>query len=238
MTDPIRLRDGMTTLDKRLDRLVQFDERSRGFAAADILPPGFKSKTWRLKQRLNQLREGACVGFGNTHRIAALPISFGGATDEYARSLYKLAQRDFDPWEGEDYEGTSTLAGAKAATALGHYTAYHWCFTIEDYMRAVSHDGPVVVGSNWFDDMFEPDERGLLHPTGGIAGGHCYILRGLTLDPRGVRKGVGPVFRITNSWGADWGENGEAFITVEDFERGIMPDGEGFIPTEQRVKHG
>jgi hypothetical protein len=43
------------------------------------------------------------------------------------------------------------------------------------------------------------------------------------------------VFRITNSWGSDWGENGEAYITVEDFERYIMPNGEGCVPTEQRV---
>ncbi len=31
----IQLRGGHTTEDRRLDRLLQFDERSRGFAAVD-----------------------------------------------------------------------------------------------------------------------------------------------------------------------------------------------------------
>lgn len=235
MTEQITLRDGSTTTDPRLDRLVEFDPRSRNYAVSDVLPEGFKSKTWKLTQRLDQGQDGACVGFGTTHRIAALPISFGGANYNYAMGLYHEAQK-LDPWPGEDYEGTSVLAGAQAAQARGHFSAYHWCFTIEDYMRALAHEGPVIVGSNWFNDMFDPDERGLLHPTGDVAGGHCWLLRGLTLNPGGVRKGVGPVFRMTNSWGKSWGENGEAYITVEDFERYIMPNGEGCVPTEQRVR--
>lgn len=235
MTEPIKLRDGSETTDRRLDRLVQFDERSRNFGIAEVLPEGFKSKTWRLHDRLDQGPDGACVGFGTTHRIAALPISFGGATYEYAFKLYKAAQK-LDPWEGEAYEGTSVLAGVKAAQTLGHFSAYRWCFTIEDIMRAVAHEGPVLIGIDWLNDMFTPDEQGLLHPAGGVAGGHCLIIRGLTLDPRGVRKGVGPVFRVTNSWGANWGENGEAYIRVEDYERHLMPGADQCVPTEKRVK--
>lgn len=234
MAEKYTLRDGSETADRRLDRLVQFDERSRNFGVAEVLPEGFKSKTWRLHERLDQGREGACVGFGTTHRIAALPISFGGASYDYAYKLYKAAQK-LDPWEGENYEGTSVLAGVKAAKALGHFTEYRWCFTIEDYMRAVANEGPVIVGSHWLDSMWDPDERGLLDTSGKSVGGHCYIIRGLTLSPRGIRQGVGPVFRITNSWGPDWGEGGEAYITVEDFERNIMPGGEGVVPTEARV---
>lgn len=234
MSELIQLRDGSETADRRLDRLMQFDEKSRSFAVADILPDHFRSKTWALHARLNQGPDGACVGFGNTHRIAALPISFSKASDDYARMIYHEAQR-IDPWPGEDYEGTSVLAGVKVAQRLGHFSQYRWCFTIEDYMRAVANEGPVIVGSWWDYSMFDPDERGLLHPDGRHAGGHCYILRGLTLEPRGILRGAGPVFRITNSWGPEWGVNGEAYMTVEDFERYMMPDGEGAVPTEQRL---
>jgi hypothetical protein len=230
----ITLRDGSTTTDPRLDRLEQFDARSRQYGISEVLPEGFKSKTWRLKERLDQGNDGACVGFGNTHRIAALPISFGGATNDYALKIYHEAQK-IDPWEGEDYEGTSVLAGVKVAQRLGHFSQYRWCFSVDDYLRAVAHEGPVIVGSSWFNDMFEPDERGLLHPTGSNAGGHCWIIRGLTLKPGGARSGVGPVFRMTNSWGSGWGTNGEAWITVEDFERHIFPNAEGCVPTEQHV---
>lgn len=231
----IQLRDGSTTTDRRLDRLEEFDERSRAFGVSEVLPEGFKSKTWRLHDRLDQGPDGACVGFGTTHRIAALPISFGGADYNYAFRLYKAAQK-LDPWAGEDYEGTSVLAGAKAAQALGHFSEYRWCFNVDDIMRAVAHEGPVVIGIDWLEDMFEPDARGLLSPTGAVAGGHCLIIRGLTLDPRGVRKGVGPVFRVTNSWGKDWGENGEAYIRVEDYERYLMPGADQCVPTEARVR--
>lgn len=230
------MRDGSKVEDPRLGRLVQFDERSRNFAIERLqLPEGFKSKTWALKQRLDQGQEGACVGFGTSHRIAALPMRYSSIDYNFAENLYKLA-KTLDPWPGEDYDGTSTLAGAKAAQQLGYFTDYHWCFKIEDYMQAVASLGPVVCGTDWYRDMFEPDERGMLHPTGSVAGGHCWILRGLTLKPRGARKGLGPVFRMTNSWGPDWGEGGEAYITVEDFESKIMPNGEGYVPTEQRVK--
>lgn len=232
----ITLRDGSTTVDKRLDRLIHFDERSKQFPAELILPTDVKTRTWGLRNiRLNQGQDGACVGFGNTHRLAADPVRFSHASYDYAMALYHEAQR-YDDWPGEDYEGTSVLAGVKVLNKRGLYKAYHWCFKIEDYMRALSNEGPVVVGVNWMKDMFDPDERGLLHPTGGVAGGHCFILRGLTLKPRGKLKGVGPVFRITNSWGADWGQNGDAFITVEDWEQYLMPDGEGCVPTEQVVR--
>jgi hypothetical protein len=222
-------------MERTLDRLQEFDERSRRFGVSEVLPEGFKSKTWRLKERLDQGRDGACVGFGTTHRIAALPISFGGASYDYAMSLYRQAQR-LDQWDGEDYEGTSVLAGAKAAKNLGHFSEYRWCFTIEDIMRAVAHEGPVIIGIDWMNDMFTPDERGMLSATGGVAGGHCLIIRGLTLEPGGARKGVGPVFRLTNSWGKDWGENGEAYITVEDYERYLMPGADQCVPTEARVR--
>jgi hypothetical protein len=233
MAEKITLRDGTETTDRRLDRLQQFDERSRQFPVREILPDGFRSKTWRLKDRLDQGPDGACAGFGTTHRIAALPISFGGATYDYAFKIYKRAQQ-LDPWEGENYSGTSVLAAVKAAQELGHFGEYRWCFGIDDYVRAVAHEGPVIVGSDWYTGMFEPDEKGLIHPTGAVAGGHCYILRGVTLDPRGVRKGVGPVFRITNSWGPGWGENGEAYITVDEFEK-LLDGGEGAVPVEKRV---
>lgn len=221
------------TSERTFDRLPEFDERSRAFGISEVVPAALKSKTWRLKARLDQGREGACVGFGTTHRIAALPISFSGATNEYAFDLYHAAQK-LDQWPGEDYEGTSVLAGAKAAKNLGHFASYRWCFTVDEICAAVAWEGPVVCGTSWLEGMFSPDERGLLTPTGTSAGGHCYIIRGLTLKPSGVRKGLGPLFRVTNSWGRSWGVDGEAFIRVEDYERYLMPGADQMVPTEVR----
>lgn len=230
--DKIELRDGSFTDDLRLDRLLQFDERSRAFPVSDVLPEGFRSKTWRLNERNDQGPDGACVGFGTGHRLAAAPLEVGRVDYDFSFALYREAQK-LDPWHGEDYEGTSVLAGIKAARNRGHVESYRWCFTIEDYMRALAHEGPVLVGSWWDYSMFEPDENGLIVPDGRHAGGHCYMLRGLTVKPP-KRLGTEPVFRITNSWGKGWGKNGEAFIRVSDFERYLMPEGEGAVLFEKR----
>jgi hypothetical protein len=228
----IRLRDGSTTEDARLDRLIEFDPRSLNYPVSEILPEGFRSKTWRLNERNDQGPDGACVGFGTGHRLAAAPIEVGGVDYKFSFDLYRAAQQ-LDPWEGDDYEGTSVLAGIQAAANLGFIKEYRWCFTIEDYIRALAFEGPVLVGTWWDHSMFRPDDNGLISPDGNHAGGHCYLLRGVTLKPRFAKE---PVFRITNSWGKGWGKNGEAYITVSDFESKLMPDGEGAVLLEQRRK--
>lgn len=222
------LRDGSHTDDPRLDRLLQFDERSRNFGIAEVAAEDIRTKTWRLDERLDQGPDGACVGFGVTHRIAAAPLEVGGQTYDTAFALYKAAQK-IDPWPGENYEGTSVLAGVKTAKNLGYFSEYRWCFTVEEIMRAVSNEGPVIVGTWWKDTMFDPDGSNILDCTGRNVGGHCYLIRGLDLRRRG-----GPYFRITNSWGRDWGKNGDALIRVEDYERYLMPQGEAVVPMEVR----
>lgn len=224
------LRDGTQTEDPRLDRLIEFDARSRSFSVAEVLAapaPTVRSKTWRLKERNDQGRDGACVGFGVGHRLAAVPLRLGGVDNAFSFALYKEAQR-LDPWPGEDYEGTSVLAGVKAAQARGHVREYRWCFTLDDYVQALLTEGPVVVGTWWKDTMWRPGADGYMDTTGRNVGGHCYLLRGV--DVRGKR------FRLTNSWGTDWGTNGEAWIRWADWERDLMPGGEGVVLFEQRVR--
>lgn len=232
------LRDGSRTQDPRLDRLVQFDERSREFPVAAVVPETIKrGRTWPLAERLDQGREGACVGFGVTHELAASPQRVRGLTEDFAFKVYREAQK-IDPWEGENYEGTSVLAGVKIAHQMGYFGQYRWCFTVEEIMRALAHEGPVVVGTVWKDGMYQPRPSGLIRPgEGSTVGGHCYLIRGLALRPRIRGEGkLGPTFRIRNSWGPDWGVEGDAFITVEDYERYLMPGGDAVVFMDRRRK--
>jgi hypothetical protein len=148
-------------------------------------------------------------------------------TNDTAYKLYREAQK-IDPWPGENYSGTSVLAGVKVAQSMGFFDEYRWCFSIEDMLRALSHEGPIVVGTDWYDGMYEPRADGLVRPTGAKVGGHCWLIRGFQMKPKlkGVRE---PVFRARNSWGGDWGVGGDFFITLSDYESMLLPGGDQVV---------
>lgn len=234
---PYLLRDGTLTPDVRRDRLVEFDERSRGFAAVEVVPETVKPKVWPLaaRFRLDQGTEGACVGFGWTHELMAAPWRGlrklpANEQHDFAREFYFDAQRA-DDWEGgayagasPAYEGTSVLAGAKTAIERAWIGEYRWCFGVDDLMRVVSHHGPVVVGTWWKEGMDAGGDTGYLEVTGENRGGHCYLVRGI------VQMDDGWYFRITNSWGPAWGLGGDAYVKVEAFEVLLHEDGEACVP--------
>jgi hypothetical protein len=212
-----------------LGRLPQFDERSLGFQIRPLLAPQQitkpRSYTWRLDLRLNQGNTPRCVGFGWTHELAARPVVVPNLTAEIADSFYHQFQLN-DEWPGEDYEGTSVLAGAKTLTALGWFTEYRWAYNVEDLALSIGYHGPAVLGVDWHSDMFEPDANGFVHATGAIEGGHCVIANGVSLK--------GQYFLITNSWGADWGNNGTAKLSFEDATMLLNNQGEACIPVGRK----
>ncbi len=220
----ITLKGGFKTSDPRLDRLPEVDPRNANYPISAVVPEGVRSKRWRLTQRLDQGREGACVGFAWTHEIAAEPLR-GKVDDAYARRVYREAQL-VDEWPGEQYEGTSVLAGAKIVQGLGWMSEYRWAFTLEDILRALSHEGPVVMGTNWLSGMFNTDPAGFLNVSGSVAGGHAYVLRGLDVRKEFV---VG-----RNSWGPDWGQRGDFYLRFSDLERLLGEGGDCCVPVGRR----
>lgn len=124
--------------ERTLDRIPQYDPRNRSFPIRTLLAPRSpRSYTWRLGQlNLDQGTEGACVGFSWAQEMAARPVVIP-TTVQTARSLYFDA-RTLDQWPGEDYEGTSVLAGAKAVQRLGHMSEYRWAFGVQDVVDALA----------------------------------------------------------------------------------------------------
>lgn len=225
----VQLKDGTTTEDPRLDRLIKFDPKSREFPIRTLVGDKQpRSYTWRLPVYLDQRNEGACVGFSWSHELAARPAEVQGITDETARQVYFEAQK-IDEWEGGAYpgaspfyEGTSVLAGAKAVQALGKIKEYRWAFGLNDALLAIGYAGPGILGCWWFEGMMQPDEKGFVRPTGRAVGGHAIIVRGISVKNKTVR--------LSNSWGKDWGLGGDCFMTWEDFEKVLMAEGEFCIP--------
>lgn len=241
MDDLITLRDGSKVSDRRLDRLVQFDERSRQYPIRQLLDTTkpIRSYTWSCPVWLDQGREGACVGFSLTQKMAARYPMIKNASNELAQRLYKRAQ-ELDEWTGEDYEGTSVLGGNKAAVEAGYIKGYYWAFTLQEALLAIAYSGGGVMGINWYSGMMRPDASGFIYPTGNVAGGHAIFARGGKFYPiAGAPAAWSKLpnwidyldqersfIRLRNSWGNDWGIGGDCLLTVRDFARLLSEAGE------------
>ena len=208
--------------ERKLDRVVRFDERSRNYPIRSIIKQTEpRSYTWKCDLWLDQGREGACTGFSMSHEAAARPVPVSGITNEIAFALYKRAQQ-LDEWPGENYEGSSVLGAMKAAVEKGWYKEYRWAFGVDDLALAVSRHGPAVLGVNWYAGMFYPDKQGFIHVTGTLAGGHAILCNGYNVK--------GKYFKLHNSWGKTWGVNGGCKISYDDMNTLLKQQGEACIP--------
>jgi hypothetical protein len=199
-------------------------------AVLTLLEPERRRAPWRRYRTLYQGFTGTCVGHAWRGMIEAAPMMRKPDYPPDAFTIYKgcLAH---DPWPDNDHElglpdsglqfGTSVRAGAKYLKERGIIGSYHWADgaeTVGDFVTR--RDGsPVVMGTNWYATMGDPDPKtGVVKLGGYVAGGHAWMVRWYYRS-----KGL---FLCTNSWGAAWGLNGEFLIAGEDLERLILEDGE------------
>lgn len=233
-------------MERTLDRLVEFDDASRDYPIRELLAqPVPRSYSWRCETWLDQGSEGACVGFAWAHELAARPVVIP-TTNLQAHNIYKEAQK-VDEWPGEDYSGTSVLAGAKVLNTNKLMDEYRWAFGIQDVILAIGYKGPGVFGINWWTGMFKPNEEGFIAPVGEIAGGHAILGRSVRLV---WMRGTSMIARqspewfnyldqdlsyitLHNSWGQDWGVNGDAKVTIRNMDALLKEQGEFCIPVRR-----
>lgn len=218
----------MQNTDPRLGRIVQFDERSRKFPVRELVADKpLRSYTWKCAMHLDQGSQPACVGYSWTHELIARPKPVTGLDSSFAlNKIYRVAQT-LDEWDGEDYDGTSVIAGAKAAAQAGYLTEYRWAFSLKDALLAIGYKGPGVLGTNWYSGMFEPDSQGFVKPTGSIAGGHAILVKGVNVKKKCVT--------LHNSWGESWSKGGDCYLSFDDFERLLHEDGEFCVPVVRNL---
>jgi hypothetical protein len=216
-------------LDMKLDRRIEFDERSRNYRAVSLIDRQTmapRSKRWRCNPYLDQGTEGACVGFAWAHELAAEPDPVRDMSNIFAQNIYYSA-RQVDPWPGEDYEGTSVLAGAKVCKELRYISEYRWAFGLEDLILAVGHLGPAVLGVNWYEGMDDTWDCGRLHFSSTRAlGGHAILCSGVNVRDK--------YFVLHNSWGKDWGTGGNARVGFQLMNSLLQDQGEACIPVTRR----
>lgn len=226
--------------DKIFNWKPTFDERSLEFPIRAAIPerPKRRTKKWRNGVILDQGREGACVGFGWTAEALSTPVAVdlsrlkAEAPEDptaFAHSIYQRA-KVLDGWAGEDYEGTSVHAGAKAMRELGLIKEYRWCFNIEDVIDAILLKGPVVLGIYWYESMYDAP-NGIVEVSGEIVGGHCITAVGFKLA-KDSATGEDTII-LQNSWGYNWGNFGLAEIRVRDLKALLENSGEACIPSKR-----
>jgi hypothetical protein len=120
----------------------------------------------------------------------------------------------------------------KVLQAAGLIGQYSWAFSVDTVRRWVLMRGPVILGTNWYSDMFIPNKfTGFIRPTGKPVGGHAYLIRGAD-DKIKCPDGTRGALRICNSWGEQWGQQGKAWLSYADADGLIKNHGEAVTPTE------
>jgi hypothetical protein len=170
------------------------------------------SPAWDLQIQLDQGQTNHCVGFGWAVWGDAAPIR-----DEYqnadAHGIYYEC-KVIDGQQGAE-NGSTVRSGALAMRTRGRLAAFAFAHSTDEINQWIDSKGPVVVGTTWTNDMFEPDANGYVKPTGGPAGGHCYLL----LD----RIDEEDAYLFQNSWGGSWGLGGRFKMKRADFD-GLLSD--------------
>lgn len=214
---------------KGLGRIYSPDDRDKGHLiprrAVQQLPV---RKTWRTTLVLDQGNTPECVGNAGFGYLVAGPVSNKPTFN--AHYLYLQAQEN-DEWPGNDYEGSSTRGLFKALQDMGYVNGYQWAFDVEPVIAHVLTVGPVCVGTDWYAGMSEPDAKGFLNTTGPVQGGHEWLLVGGDREKHATDGTVG-TFRMVNSWGRGWNQNGRGWVSFATLDRLIKQQGEACTAKE------
>jgi hypothetical protein len=191
----------------------------------------------------DQGQDLSCTGFSLAHVVDFLRFrEIGGDSPQRvsARMLYEMAKKN-DEWSGSNYEGSSIRGAIKGlfrngvcseAAAPDDPTVESWSLTYEmakearetrlgayyrlqpdlsDYHAALNEVGVIYASAQIHSNWTKP-ANGHIVPGGKPAGGHAFTVVGY--DEAG--------FWILNSWGSQWGTNGLAHWSYDDWAASIM----------------
>jgi hypothetical protein len=208
-----------------LGRHVQHDPRSKSFHAARAV--AIKDVMWEYHgQILDQGRVGSCTG-----NSAVEVLMTGPYYDHYqkvyteadALAIYERATHlDSIPgYYPPNDTGSSGLAVMKACKEKGWIGGYRHAFGLTHALQALML-GPVIAGTAWYENMFNPTPDGFVRVGGAVAGGHEYTVIGYDSSRDAVR--------CINHWTASWGDHGYFWLKRSDWGNLLADYGDVTVP--------
>ncbi len=193
---------------------------------------------------LDQGTEGACTGFGLATVVHYLLRTRDVIRDDEEvspRMLYDMARR-YDEWPGEKYSGSSARGAMKGWHKHGVCSRPHWIYDLnrekqdnklyakrfDDALRrplgayfrvnhkdliamhaAITEVGILYATSQVHEGWQNVGSDGVINwsPEAQIVGGHAFAI--VAYDANG--------FWIQNSWADDWGKDGFAQVSYDDW---------------------
>jgi hypothetical protein len=190
----------MADLGFGLGRLVSPDARDRSYPmqlAIRNLKPAPRKQPYKLGPTLDQGHLPQCVGYSTRDKLASAPFMVPDGKGPTPQQIYDGAQT-LDEWPGNDYDGTTVRGAFKFLQEEGYLKSYVWAQNVIDCEQFIRGGyGTIILGTNWYDGMFEPDKNGFVRPVGNVVGGHAYHL--FWMDPTHQEAWC------KNSWGERWG---------------------------------
>jgi C1A family cysteine protease len=182
---------------------------------------------------LDQGPTSQCVIYATDKFLTAYPVKNKGfLTAQERERVYKEVQK-LDEWDGEDYDGTSVRGSMKYLQSVGLVSEYRWAFDLETALAHLLTTGPLIMGTDWYEEMFATDAKGYVKVVGEVMGGHSYVAIGANRSKKNPDGTQGAV-QCINSWGPKWGANGRFWLSFRDFDKLIKAQGEAATPTELR----
>jgi len=202
---------------------------ARDYKLTSFMPKGFgkislvNEMVWEFPSSpLDQGFTNHCVGFSGANWGINLPVQDDYDDETGHDFYYKCKIIDGEP-KAED--GSYVRSIAKVLRNEGRIEGYAFANDMSTMKWWLLNCGPLIVGTVWTSGMFTPEE-GIVNISGDPQGGHAYVLNGYRKDD---------YIRIQNSWGYEWGNDGQAWISASDFEQIFRYGGEAMTAVEMAL---
>ncbi len=189
------------------------DERDMRFPLGQLMGAQVThpiSKAWLPGRVLDQGPTSSCVGHACWQLEAGEPV----VLDPPPLSPFDIygEARKIDEWKDNDDvdAGTSVRAGLNVLKNHGVIQSYYWAESAEQCLEYLLKFGPLVFGTEWTNDMFSPDGKGVIRPTGKSAGGHAWFAYAGQWQEKFITG--------LTSWGADFGKGGSFKLSLHDID--------------------